>query len=77
MKHHHHHHPGELQWKSQQKTLWAEVRRATGNGKNRVKIRDLLAGERCTRPILDFLHTTAGDPEQSRRNLGTKRQGRG
>jgi len=53
-------HPGELQWKSQQKTLWAEVRRATGNGKNRVKIRDLLADERCTRPILDFLHTTAG-----------------
>jgi len=46
------------QWKMQQKTLWAEVRRKTGKGKNRFRIRDLLADERCTRPVLDFLHTT-------------------
>jgi hypothetical protein len=45
-------------WKPQQKILWAEVRRATGRGKNRFKIRDLFADERCTRPILDFLRTT-------------------
>ena len=47
------------QWKEKQKVLWAEVRRATGKGKNRFRIRDLLADERCTRPILGFLHTTA------------------
>jgi hypothetical protein len=45
-------------WKLQQKTLWAEVRRDTGRGKNRFKIRDLFADERCTRAILDFLRTT-------------------
>jgi len=46
-------------WKTQQKVLWEEVRKATGKGKNRFRIRDLLADGRCTRPILDFLHTTA------------------
>jgi hypothetical protein len=45
-------------WKLQQKTLWAEVRRETGRGKNRFKFRDLFADERCTQPILDFLRTT-------------------
>jgi hypothetical protein len=34
------------------------VRRDTGRGKNRFKIRDLFADERCTRAILDFLRTT-------------------
>ena len=48
---------GSKQWQSQQKTPWAEVRRDTGKGKNCFKIRDLLADERCTRPVLDFLHT--------------------
>jgi len=43
------------QWSSQQKTLWAEVQRAAGKGKNRFKIRDLLADERCTQ---DSLRTT-------------------
>jgi hypothetical protein len=33
-------------WKLQQKILWAEVRRDTGRGKNRFKIRDLFADER-------------------------------
>ena len=32
-------------WKMQQKILWAEVRKETGKGKNRHKIRDLLADE--------------------------------
>jgi ribonuclease HI len=45
-------------WKKQQKTLWAEVRRETGRGKNRFTIRDLFADERCTRPILEFLRST-------------------
>jgi len=35
------------QWKTKQKTLWAEVREATGRGKNRFTIRDLLADERA------------------------------
>jgi len=45
-------------WKLQQKTLWAEVRRGAGWGKNRFKIRDLFTDERCTRAILDFLRVT-------------------
>ena len=45
-------------WKLQQKTLWAEVLKKTGKGKNRFNIRDLFVDERCTRPILDFLRTT-------------------
>jgi hypothetical protein len=45
-------------WKLQQKTLWAEVRSETGRGKNRIKICNLFADERCTRPILDFWRTT-------------------
>jgi len=46
------------QWKTQQKTLWAEVREATGRGKNRFTIRDLLADTRCTHAVLDFLRST-------------------
>jgi len=45
-------------WKQQQTILWEEVRRDTGRGKIRFKIRNLLAEERCTRSILDFLRTT-------------------
>jgi hypothetical protein len=45
-------------WRKQQKTLWGEVRRDTGRGKNRFKIRDLFADERCTRAILSFLRAT-------------------
>jgi hypothetical protein len=45
-------------WKEQQKTLWAEVRKETGRGKSRWKVRDLLADERCSRAVLDFLSTT-------------------
>jgi len=46
-----------VRWKPQQKTLWAEVQKEAGRGKNRLKIRDLFAHERCTRPILDFLRS--------------------
>jgi len=45
-------------WKTQQKILWAEVRKETGKGKSRFTVRDLFADERFTRSILDFLRTT-------------------
>jgi len=45
-------------WKMQQKTLWAEVRKATGRGKDRFTVPDLMADERCTRAVLGFLRTT-------------------
>jgi hypothetical protein len=42
-------------WERQQKILWAED---TGRGKDRFKIRDLFADERCNQAVLDFLSTT-------------------
>jgi hypothetical protein len=45
-------------WKEQQKTLWTEVRKETGRWKSRWKVQDLLADERCSRAVLDFLSTT-------------------
>jgi len=47
-----------LEWKVQQKILWVEVRMETGRWKDRWKIRDLLADERCSRAVLDFLTST-------------------
>jgi hypothetical protein len=44
--------------KTQQKILWAEVRKETGRGKDRLKIRDLFADTRRSQPVLDFLSTT-------------------
>jgi len=46
------------EWKTQQKILWAEVQKETGRWKSRWKVRDLLADERCSRAVLDFLSTT-------------------
>jgi len=46
------------EWKAPQKILWAEVRKETGRWKDRWKIRDLLADERCSRAVLDFLSST-------------------
>jgi len=46
------------EWKPQQKILWAEVKKETGRWKDRWKIRDLLADERCSRAVLDFLTST-------------------
>jgi hypothetical protein len=34
------------EWKAQRKTLWVEVRKETGRGKDRFKIRDILADTR-------------------------------
>jgi len=41
-------------WKAQQKILWAEMRKETGRWKDRWKILDLLADERCSPAVLDF-----------------------
>jgi len=45
-------------WKQQQKVLWKEVWKETGRGKRRFAVRDLLADDRCSRVVLDFLSTT-------------------
>jgi hypothetical protein len=45
-------------WKTQQKTLWAKVREETGKGRERSKIRELLADARCSQGVLDLLSTT-------------------
>jgi len=65
------------QWKSQQKTLWAtileEARKCPGlvHTRDRTKIAELFADERCSKATLDFLATTdvgktAGPPEAVR-----------
>jgi hypothetical protein len=46
------------EWKRQQEVLWVEVRNVTGRGKDRFKIQDLFADERCSQAILDFRATT-------------------
>jgi len=52
------------QWKSQQKTLWATVLEETRKlpdplqGRDRTSIAELLADERCSQAVLDFLATT-------------------
>jgi len=38
-------------------TLWAEVWGETGRGKDRIKVWDPFADERCSQTILDFLST--------------------
>jgi ribonuclease HI len=45
-------------WKEQQKVLWKEVWKETERGKRRFAIRDLLADDRCSKAVLDFLSTT-------------------
>jgi hypothetical protein len=49
-----------LRWKLQKKILWAEVRKESGRGKDRFKIRGVLAVTRCSQPVLDCLYTTVG-----------------
>ena len=46
------------EWKAQQKILWAQVWKETGRWKDQLKIRDLLADERCSRSVLDFFSST-------------------
>ena len=48
---------GCRQWKTQQRALWAEVRRATGRGRDRFKIRGPFADERRTQSVPNFLRT--------------------
>jgi len=45
-------------WRRQQKVLWKEVRVQTKRGRDRFRIADLFADERCTDAILTFLETT-------------------
>jgi hypothetical protein len=45
-------------WKRQQKTHWAKVGKETEWGKVRLKVRDLLADDWCTRAVLDFPNST-------------------
>jgi ribonuclease HI len=45
-------------WKKQQKILWKAVRLQTKRGRDRFRIADLFADERCTEAILEFLETT-------------------
>jgi len=45
-------------WRRQQKVLWKEVRLQTRRGRDRFRIADLFADERCTEAILTFLETT-------------------
>jgi hypothetical protein len=45
------------EWKAQQKILWAEVKKENGRWKSHWKVRDLLADERYSQAVLDFLST--------------------
>ena len=38
--------------------MWARVKEVTGNGKRKWRVGDLLADERCSPAVLDFLRTT-------------------
>jgi len=45
-------------WKKQQKILWKAVRAQTKRGRDRFRTADLIADERCTEAILEFLEST-------------------
>jgi len=45
-------------WKDQQAELWARVKEATKRGKQKWRVGDLLADERCSPAVLDFLRST-------------------
>ena len=71
-------------WKGQQKALWTtvleETRKHPGPARirDRTKIAELFAGERCSQAVLDFLATTdvgktAGPPVASGRRSGQAR----
>jgi len=42
----------------QQKVLWAELLKEMGRRKGRWKIQDLLADQRCSQTVLDYLTST-------------------
>ena len=45
-------------WKDQQAGLWAKVKEATKRGEQKWRVGDLLADERCSPAVLDFLRST-------------------
>jgi len=45
-------------WKDQQAQLWARVKEVTKRGKRKWRVGDLLADERCSPAVLDFLRST-------------------
>src|SRR5258705_7286085 len=45
-------------WREQQKALWKEVRKKTKRGRDRFRMADLFADERCSKAVLRFLETT-------------------
>ena len=45
-------------WKDQQTVLWARVKEATKRAKRKWRVGDLLADERCSPAVLDFLRST-------------------
>ena len=45
-------------WKDQQAQLWARVKEVTKRGKPKWRVGDLLADERCSPAVLDFLQST-------------------
>jgi hypothetical protein len=45
-------------WKDQQAQLWARVKEVTKSGKQKWRVGDLLADERCSPAVLDFLRST-------------------
>jgi len=66
-------------WRRQQKVLWKEVRVHTKRGRDRFRIADLFADERCTDAILKFLETTdvgrkAREDERERGSYGPGEQ---
>jgi len=46
------------EWKALRKILWAEVRKESGSGNGRFKIREHLTDEMCSQAVLDFFSTT-------------------
>jgi len=47
-----------IDWKDQQAVLWARVKEATKGAKRKWRVGDLLADERCSPAVLDFLQST-------------------
>ena len=44
-------------WRERQKVLWKEVRKQAKRGRDRFRMADLFADERCSKAVLRFLET--------------------
>jgi hypothetical protein len=55
------------EWRGQQRTLWAEVRKEPARGKSRWKVRDLLADKRCSRSTTEIVSSPRFDRPRRRR----------